>query len=174
MNKPILDFQIIYNTDPRVLLVMDNSLWKHIENKPSIIEITVPGATDPMVFFYKKNTVNSYNSTNLNISCPPDCDCEEATYVDLPDGIYKITIKGSPDKFNSSKVYLRTTKTRLELDKLYLQIDLLHNNPNTSKVQMIREVNFLLDAAEANVRLGYNSDALELFNKAVKQLERCK
>jgi hypothetical protein len=38
--------------------------------------------------------------------------------LDLPDGIYDVTIKGSPDTFQKNRQYLRTTKTQLELDKL--------------------------------------------------------
>ena len=170
MAKPVIDFQILDSYDPRVLLIADNSIWEHTENKPSIIEITTPGASEPVVHYFKKNQINSFNSVNLLLNCESG-DCQE--YEFLPDGVYEITVKASPDTFFTTKKYLQTAKTRLELDKKYVQNSIKCENLNDNVFKYLEEVYTVIRFAEANTRLDNICEAQELLFKAQSTLEKC-
>jgi hypothetical protein len=173
MNKPILDFQILQSFDPRVILVADNSIWEHISNKPAIIEIITPGAEEAIVHYFEKNKINSFNSVNLFLNCPgDDCGCDGNGFEYLPDGVYSITIKGSPDTYTICKKHLQTAKTRLRLDKQYASLHLNCERIDKSKEVTINEIEFLLLAAEANVRLDFINDAYDLLMAAQSILDK--
>ena len=99
-----VDFQIYDSNDPKQIIVLDTSIWSQIENKQSIIEIITPGSTDVITLPYFKNSVNILNSNTLQLNC---FECGD-NFIDLPDGVYEITVKGSPDKFNKKRFYLKT------------------------------------------------------------------
>jgi sulfur relay (sulfurtransferase) DsrF/TusC family protein len=170
MQKVSIDFQILYTYDPRVIIVADTSMWGHIEDKPSIIEITVPGSKTAIVKYFEKGTHNVFNSINLEQSCKAPCDCEELMFLD--DGVYKITIKGSPDTFYNTKYYMHTASTQLKLDELYVKANLACENINPQTRKDIEEIEFLLKSAEANTRLSNITDAQALLFKAQGKLER--
>ena len=67
MKKINIDFQIYDSQDPKVFIVLDTSEWAHIERKPSIIEIILPGESKPVTHYYTKNAVNILNPVNLNL-----------------------------------------------------------------------------------------------------------
>src|SRR5690606_3954421 len=108
------------------------------------------------------------------LNCFFPCGCEGTDYNFLPDGLYTITVKGSPDIFNKTLQYLRTNQTRLELDKMYVDLKLTCEQINESKLANIRIVETYLTAAEASVRLGLISDAQDLFHSAQGYMEMCK
>lgn len=164
-----LNFQVYESQDPKEFIIIDTSRWEHLSEKTSIIEITLPGESKPVTRYYTKG-VNVFNSEMLYLSCD---DCGES-FEDLPDGIYKITVKGSPDRFNKTKNYLRTTKTRLKLDELYINAADCFNSDEDSRRRIIKinEINFLLNSAEANARNGNNETAQNLFFKAQKVLDK--
>ena len=114
MKKIHIDFQIYDSEDPKQIIVLDTSIWSYIEDKPSIIEILTPGEKDAVVYPYTKNGFNILNSINLGLNCS---DCNQ-NLLDLPDGVYEITIKGSPDSFYKKRCYLRTTIIQSKLDDL--------------------------------------------------------
>lgn len=165
-----LNFQIYDSRDPKEFIIIDTSKWQHLSNKTSIIEITLPGESKPVTRYYDKG-VNVFNSEMLYLSCD---DCGNS-FEDLPDGIYKITVKGSPDKFNVTKNYLRTTQTRLKLDNFYVQsaIECFNSDSDTKKrIEKLNEIEFLLRSAEANTRAGNNETAQTLFFKAQKLIDK--
>lgn len=171
MNNTInIDFQIYDSKDPKKFIVLDTSNWGHIQEKPSIIEIILPGEVEPVVHYFNKNAVNIFNSTNLHLSCN---DCNDSN-IDLPDGIYDITVKGSPDTFNSNLSYLRTTNTQLKLDKLYIKLSLecyKSDNDISKQIHKLNEIELLLKSAEANVRYGEDCIGQELLYKAQKLID---
>lgn len=172
--KVIIDYNIIPNFDPRTLLIADVSMWEHIKNKPSIIEITLPGSQTPVVHYFTKGQINVFNSVNLMINCTLPCGCDSIEYNFLPDGIYVIDVKGSPDTFHLEKHHLQTAQTRLDLDKLYVNLDLLCGNIiKEAEKKRIEEIEFLLHAAEANVRIGDWCTAQELLYKAQDKIKTC-
>src|SRR5690606_17175136 len=94
-----IDFLV--QSSPYKLYVWDFSSWGLIEGKPSIVEITLPGYEQPITKFFDKNKLNTYNSNLLDSGCETE-DC----LTTLTDGIYKIKVIGSPDKFSSESYYL--------------------------------------------------------------------
>lgn len=170
-----IDFQVLDTKDPRIITIADSSMWGHIVNKPSIIEIIMPGEKNPIVHYFMKKQLNIFNSINLALNCVSECGGTEL--LDLPDGIYTITVKGSPDSFNMTRKYLRTTKTQLELDKLYIRLNLLCQKGDFNDLKNLTDIMLLLKAAEANVRYDNIKTAQELFFKAqdlIEKLKKCK
>ena len=127
MAKINIDFQIFPTGDPKYLLVVDSSDWQHIVNKPSIIEITMPGSKSYITHYFDKGKVNVFNSQNLGYTCSST---SESELIDLPDGIYKIQVKGSPDEFTKIRYYVRTEITELELAKLFVDNGIKYNEIN--------------------------------------------
>ncbi|MCA9749284.1 MAG: hypothetical protein KC414_09265 [Romboutsia sp.] len=171
MDNINIDFQVLSTKDPRVLTIFDYSTWVHIIDKPSIVEITLPGESTPIVHYFNKKEVNAYYSTNLNINCP---NCGEDELLDLPDGIYEITVKGSPDKFYKTRKYLRTDLTQLDLDKMYINLNLLCEDKDEDLANKLTDIDLLLRAAESNVRYDNICKAQELLFKAQELIEKAK
>lgn len=167
-------FQVLRNYDPKNITIIDTSEWAQIKDKPAIIEITLPGETEPHVEYLNKNSVNYFNSIILGFNCD---DCGEFEELDLPDGVYTITIKGSPDKFNHTLSYLKTDITRRELDAIMMKVNFCKNSVDSDLVNQIYKADFYIKSAEANVRHGNVCEAQELFFKAqddIKKLNNCK
>lgn len=165
-----IDFQVYDSKDPRALIVIDTSNWAHISNDPSIIEIITPGFETPVKNYYMKNSVNVFHSDDLGLNCSESC---EDSRRDLPDGIYEITVKGSPEKFNKTRKYLRTSKLQLKVDKLLIGLALeCDTSEIKEKVSKLNEINLLIKSAEANVRYDNICTAQELLKKANKLVER--
>lgn len=170
-NKINIDFQIYDSKDPKVFIILDTSEWAHIKDKPSIVEITLPGESSYITHYYGQNQVNVMTSMSLNLNCD---NCLQ-DMLELPDGIYTITVKGSPDKFNKTKSYLRTTKTQLDLDKLFINLSLecsISDDEVKRKIQKLNEIQFLLKAAEANVRFDNTCVAHDLLSRAQKLISK--
>ena len=167
-----IDFQIIPTLDPRYISIADYSTWGQLENRPSIVEVIIPGEELPKVHYFKQGQLNIINSFHLGITCLSDCG--EVELVDLPDGIYNITVKGSPEEYNMTRSYLRTTLTKLELDKLYINLDFNCKQVNSNLLDLLTEIEFLLKAAESNTRFSNNCKAQELLFKAQDILEKAK
>ena len=170
-----IDFQILDTKDPRILMIADSSSWGHIENKPSIIEIILPAEKNPIVHFFNKKQINIFNSLNLALNCVNECG--ESELIDLPDGIYTITLKGSPDSFKMTRKYLRTTLLQLELDKVFINLNLLCKNNDLGLLNILDEISLLIKAAEANVRFDNIKKAQELYFMAqdlIKKTKNCK
>lgn len=172
MGKINVDFQITSTHDPKYIVVIDTSNWEHISNKPSIIEILLPGEQKPVVHYFDKNRVNVFNSYNLFLNCD---DCPQgAELLDLPDGIYHITVKGSPETFNRTRQFLKTDKTRLELDKYISTLSLTCDEFSKEVLERINKINLFLQGAEANTRLGHYCEAQELLFKVQKMMSKLK
>ena len=170
-----LDFQVYDSDDPKKIIILDTSVWEHISKKPSIIEIIAPGMKKPVVLNYKKNSVTILNSHNLRLNCGT---CGEE-YYDLPDGIYEITIKGSPDRFNKKRYYLKTTTLQSKLDDLLISnyTDECEKNDNILTTNKVLRYKDLIHIAEAFIRKGFISDANKIINNIVdfiNQEKNCK
>lgn len=170
MEKINIDFQIVENSNPKNITIFDTSSWGHIVDKPSIIEITVPGFDKPVVHYFDKRSVNYFNSLNLSLNCE-GCNDEEA---DLPDGIYEITVKGSPDKFYNTKSYLKTDTIRLQLDEMFTKIDFCKKDVDSTLVKSIQKIDLYIKAAEAHVRFDNICSAQELLFKAQEDMNKLK
>jgi len=171
LDKINLDFQIIPTWDPKALIVMDISVWGFIENKPAIIEILTPGSTTEKVFNFVKGKSNVFNSSNLLLSRIGDRN-------DLSDGVYTISVKGSPDSYCKKRYYLKTDKIQFELDKLYMSLGIHNKDKETAeKRSTILKIESLIKTAEAFVRDGKISEGMKFFKAAytrLKSISNCK
>ena len=136
-----IDFQVINTLDPRVMPIADTSEWGQIEGKASIIEVILPGEESPIINYFDKSKINIMNSSNLKLICTVDC--AEVELINLPDGIYEITVKGSPDTFFKTRKYLRTTLTQLELDKIFIQLNLTCKEKDTNILDTLYNIESL-------------------------------
>lgn len=162
-----LDFQVIPTNDPKILMVADNSKWGILTDRTAIIEVTVPGFQDPCVHYLGQNQINEFTSLTLGLNCYDDC---KTPYNDLPDGVYNITIKGSPSDYNFNRKYLKTDSIRLELDKMYAKASACEH-VDTDLVGSIKKAEFCILSAEANVRIGNIANAHKLLDKANKIID---
>lgn len=169
-----IKFQVLNNNDTKNLVVFDLSDWGVIVEKPSIIEIIVPGFSEPVVHYYGKNVQNYFNSDSLGLTCN---DCGNDEEVDIPDGVYEITVKGSPDRFFHHLSYLKTDTTRFELDGIFMKLNFCKNEVDQDILKRIQKIDLYIKAAEANVRYGNICEGQELLFKAqddIKRLVSCK
>ena len=168
IGKINVDFQVLKTYDPKTLLIADTSEWNHIEDQPSIIQITLPGAKKPAELPYDKGKVNILNSSIIGIT-PKACSVSDLR--ELPDGIYTIKVIGSPDSFFKERLYLRTERLQLEVDKLYLALGIDFEPEKKEFRDRLFNIDAMLKAAEASVRLGDVSKTSLYFNEAKKLLE---
>lgn len=166
----IVDFTVEDDCNLNSLAVSDYSIWGQLEGKPTIIEITLPASKTCVTHYFNQGERNVFNSISLEINCLTDCEPE---YLPLPDGVYTITIKGSPDSFQKTKRVLRTQKTKQKLDLAFVNTD-FGCNENKQLLSQLLEVKLLLEAAKSNVRLDNDCKAQELLLKAQEQLEKLK
>lgn len=172
IDKTKVDFQILDSKDPKYLNIIDYSVWGQLEDKTTIVEVTVPGEETPRVHYFKQGQLNVMTSVNLGLTCIDECG--EVELVDLPDGIYTITVKGSPDSYNKTRKYLRTELTELDLDIIFINSNLLCKNKDVDVINLITDIKFLLDASAANVRYDNICEAQELLFKAQDLIEKAK
>lgn len=170
INKINLSFQVINTYDPKTLQVADMSDWGMLEDRKAIIEIVVPGFKEPVVFYLAKNMINTFTSPTLGLNCNPQGSCG-VEYLDLPDGIYDITIKGSPSKYHFNRKYLKTDILRKDLDALWIRASVLCDNRDDELMEKIKEIEYCLSSAEANTRLCNIREAHALLDKAQHIIE---
>lgn len=163
LNKIDVDFQVLKTHDPRLLILADTSQWSNILDKPAVIEITSPGSNAPSVEYWAQGKINVFNGQHLGIVCGVKC---EDNLPDLPDGIYRIVLKGSPDKFYKERYYLRTEKLQLNLDKVYISFGLNLEYADFESVEKIWNVKLLIESAEAHTRKGEMGMASDLYKQA--------
>lgn len=167
-----IDFQIYDSKDPKYIIVLDTSNWAHIKDKPSIIEVIPPGFTEPWVEYFNKNEVNYISSSTTGLSC---FDCGD-NLIDLPDGIYEITVKGSPEKFQCSRYYLKTTKIENELDDRLLEAysECKSCSENNDDIEKVLRYKNLIEVANAAVRKGDKCTAQGVLDNVQKYLSSFK
>lgn len=158
-----LDFHILSTGDPKILVVLDTSVWGFIEDKPAIIEIMTPGSTKVRTYNFVKGKSNVFNSSNLLIS-------PVGQYNDLVDGIYRISVKGSPDTNCKHRDFLKTDKARLSLAKIYISLGFEDDDKTKEKKQTIQDIDLLIRAAEASVSRGKLKKGMTYFKKAIQYL----
>lgn len=171
VGKVNLDFFIITEFNPKLIFVADASTWFNIEKKPAIIEITLPGGTTPIVFNYLKNGINIFNSNNLKIT-KVLIDCKDQEYQDLPDGIYKFVLKGSPDSYFKEKYLLKTDSLQLRIDKILINLGFNFEYSKKEEREEIKDILFTIRQAEAFLRAGDLEFAKEFFEIAIDEVEK--
>ena len=165
-----IDFQVINTYNPQKLWVGDDSVWLNAENQPAYILITPPGSKKAISNTFQKFRINSFNSTNLGLSCLNTCG--DQNYVDLPDGIWTINLKSSYQGIEKTRYYLKTDRFRLDLDKVYIKASFEYDVKDKQLRQDFSESEFLIRTAEAFARDGDFAKASRDFSEAQKTLKK--
>lgn len=160
MNDIDLDFEVVGTNNPKTLRVIDQSEWGILVDRPAIIEIVTPSSDDKFTYYLGKNQINLFTSNTLGIN--PG----ERIKKDLPDGIYDITITGSPSSYTFNRKYLKTDLIHLNLDRVWARSSILCDHEDDDVISKIKEIEFVLAAAESNTRLGNIIDAKSLMERA--------
>jgi hypothetical protein len=160
-----LRFGVVNTGDPRYLKLDDMSNWSFIEDKPARIEITLPATVAAVNFNWGKGQVNEFDAKILHGSCH-----EGATGDYLPDGIYKLTLIGTPETYGYTIYYLKTDNFDLSLDRILLDTD----RYSDEFIGIVDELTFLKRAAEAHVKLENMKKADEIISQAWDLIERLK
>jgi hypothetical protein len=169
IQKIEVDFQVLKTYDPKKLLIADTSQWSHIIDKPAIIEITLPGSKNAHVnYIDKKNTILVFNSSLLGINCGAGC---EEELLELPDGIYYIKVKGSPDTFFKERYYMRSERLQLNLDKIYTTLGFDINRQDRETAETLWECKLLIEAADASCRRGEIPMAVDYYKSAKRIID---
>lgn len=171
LTQVIIDFHVFSLYDPKILTVVDNSNWLHIESEPAIIEITLPGSANPLTYTYLKNSVNSFNSHTLQLTCVSG-NCDDQAYIDLPDGIYTITVTGSPDTFTTTKYHLKDDRFQMKMDELLVNIGFDYHIEKAAERQKVAEADFLRRIAYAHIRREDVGSAKKFFDLATDVLDK--
>ncbi len=161
-----IDFQLYSAGDPKILVIMDTSVWGAIENKPAIIEIVVPGSSKTKTYNFVKGKANVFNSSNLLLT-------SVESQGDLNDGIYSITVKGSPDSYCKTRHVLKTDKFELALDKMYISLGIYNKDKEANdKRNELLKIESLLRTSKAFIRDSKLSEGLDFFKKAYIKLNK--
>lgn len=170
--KPYLNFEIIPSNDCRIMMVADLSQYAHLENEPVVISVTLPGYTNPVDLPFEKGKLNILNAGNLGLS-----DAESADELpNLPDGIYKITLKTCPyDILNVTKDHLQNCQQLCDFKNKLIAVDLLcHCDENAAKAKAkLHDIILLIEASKAHAARCNVKRAMEHYRKAddlLKQL----
>lgn len=173
MNNIHLDFEVVGSYNPKTLRVADQSEWGILADRPAIIEIKRPESEEIYTYYLGKNQLNVFNSKTLGVN--PGAPAND--FVDIPDGIYDITIKGSPSSYSSNRKYLKTDSMRLNLDKVWVRAGVLCEDEDEEIIEKIKEVEFVLTVAESSMRLGNFDTVSQLMEKArhlIDVINNCK
>lgn len=171
VGKIRVNFYVFSEYAPEILLVGDNSNWLHIEDSPAVIDITLPGSTKPITFTYLKNGINSFNSHNLKVTCLKG-DCTEEEFQPLPDGIYTITVKGSPSSFSKTKYHLKTDRLQQTIDKALIDLGFYFDKDKIKQRDELLNVKVMLMQAEAYIRREEIQEAKRFYDRAKLEIER--
>lgn len=170
LDKINLNFHVLNTGEPNELIVMDTSVWGVIEDKPAIIEIVVPGSIKTRTYNFVKGKTNVFNSSNLLIS-------NVGEYKGLADGVYGITLKGSPDTYCKHRYFLKTDKIKLLIGDLYLEDFYSCENVKDNKLKILRNINLDLATAEILTSKGDTKKASIILSdvyKRVRDYIRCR
>lgn len=163
-----IDFSVIEAGNPKKLHIFDDSDWLYAETLPAYLVIILPGSKKEKTYSFKKYAINTLNSHNLGISCLKG-DCTEEVYVDLPDGVYTITVKSGYQDIEKTKYYLKTDS--FDLKKAEVVINNGVDPYDKELVDFVTEVNFLEDRAKAYTKEGNFVKASRYFEESRKKLD---
>lgn len=167
-NKINVDFQVINTDDPKVLVIADTSEWSVIKDKPTIIEVTTPGSRRHITNYFSQGDFNILNSSTLGINCGAEC---EEDLVELPDGVYKIKVIGSPEKFYKERYYFRNNNLKLKLAELYVKLGRDIEEGNKKEAEILWNAHLLLQASDFSTMLGHIGEASDFYRQAEKMIE---
>lgn len=156
MLTPQIDITVV---DTKVfskqIIVADLSDWGAIVNEPSIMEVTYNEETN-YVGDFGKGRYNRIDSLKMF----------GEVNESLPDGLYKITVKGSPDIHKKTIYYFRTDDLRQRFGYIYLS-----EKGDANLIDKIYEVFIMLESIKLLVCQGNITRAREKYETAIKIIE---
>jgi hypothetical protein len=170
IGKIIINITVINDYDPRYLHVGDLSEWKGAKNLPATICIIPPGSKKSINTTFQKHRINSFNSTNLMLSCVKEC--EEQDYIDLPDGIWTLVLKSGYEGIEKTLYYLKTDRFTLELDKIYVRAGMDFDKEKKQFREDLQDLHFLINSAHSQIRVGDHAKANRDFTEAQVLLKK--
>lgn len=168
--SPIMDFMVVDTHNPTTLAVADTSFYPtgfSILNPT--LEITPPGFPK-LVTVFSPNTVTTFNSNTLRITCVSDI----RFLTPLPDGVWHIKASITPPiDFFAEKQFLRADNLKQKLGRAFLKSDLTECSLSTTRENMkaIDEANFYIEAAIAAGNQCNYILAMELYRTANTMLD---
>lgn len=167
-----LSFNIIDTHDFKTLGILDTSWYNpDIVVETATIEIIPPGYSVAASPFYMIKALNVYNSNGLGIT---RASCEEEL-VDLPDGIWRFKYSICPnDKLFIEKFFLKTDKIWCRYTQAFLNLDLhnVNSKKDVERKKRLDEIEFYINGAIAASNNQDYKEAIDLYNKAEKLLNR--
>ena len=159
----------VFSDDPKYLNVSDLSDWVYAENKPAFISIQMPGSKNEKNFPFRKKYINTFNSHNLGLSCLKG-DCTEEVYMELPDGIYNITLSSSFKNILKKRFYLKTDRFEIEYSKVMIKYGF--EIESREFLFHMLEVKGFLEVAKSHALLGDFVKSQRFFEEAKKGLNQ--
>ena len=170
IGKIKIDFKVLSPLDPTIIMVADNSDWFSAEDKVSTISITPPGSTKSINNIFVKRQINTFNSSNLGLSCLVSCG--EQTYVDLNDGIYKITVKSAYQDIEKTRYFLKTDRFLVEFFKEWINTGLEYTDTKNLIYESLLDSRKHLYSAEGFMLEGDFTKANREFTEAQKKFNK--
>lgn len=170
-----IDFTIVPELNPQIIKICDNSDWFSAENKQSTLYIIPPGSTKANTSIFAKHKINTYNSTNLQLSCLTECG--ENKLVDLTDGIYTIILKSAYEGIEKTRYHLKTDRFMVEWYKEWASTGLTYVDSKNPKYDALMDSRKHLITAEAYTIEGNFVLASREFQEAQKKfnkIRKCK
>ncbi len=133
------------------------------------IEVTPPGF-NTTVLNYSHNTITTFNSNTLGITCVSDI----RLLTNLPDGIWTVKLSISPPiQWNVERAFIRTEQIQQKLGEAFLKVDLTQCNINAQRENMrvVDEISFFIQAAIAAANQCNNILAMNLYRTANTMLD---
>lgn len=169
MAKINIDFQVLETRNPQLLMVSDNSDWAYAEDLNAWIVIILPGSTKKLVYTFKKESINQFNSHNLGISCL-QANCDDEEYIDLPDGIYTICVKSSYTDIDKKRYYLKTDRFDVDLAKVIIKNGFEYNLEDREFRDKIFDIKWYILTAKSHALVGDFVKADRFYQDAKKKL----
>lgn len=165
-----IDFLIITDYDPKLIIIGDISEWHNAENLSATICITPPGGTKSINNTFIKHKLNIFNSVNLGLDCLEECTDQEKS--DLSDGIYTINVKSGYVGIEKTRYLLKTDKFQTQLDKVYIKTGLEYDKKDDGFRSDLMNIEFLKKTAESWARQGNFAKASRDFSEAQNLLRK--
>lgn len=166
MDKIIIDFEVINTNNPKTLLIGDTSKWLHAKDKPSFINITLPGYTKSKPFTFKKDSMQVFNSHNLGLTEFIKC-VDEQEYIDLPDGVYTFLLESGYENIEKKRYYLKTDTLKLELAKFVTKNLLEYSKSDVKVMDAVQKIKWNIYLAESFTIQSDIAKATIYYNEAV-------
>jgi hypothetical protein len=101
------------------LVVIDSSSYFNYPSSP-LLDVTIPGYTEPFTVPFKASLINTYNSATLGLNAFLGQD----SLVGLPDGVWRFRYKICPyEQMFVERRYFRTTTLDERIKQIYNEID---------------------------------------------------